>query len=90
MTKDELKEKAAVDAPYIFKEVLTFDEAAQYMGVKKSYLYKLTMRRAIPHYKPIGKMIYFHRPELEQWLMSNPVATASEIQDRANAYCINK
>lgn len=37
------------------KEVLTSDEVARYMGISKSYLYKLTMRNEIPHYKPMGK-----------------------------------
>lgn len=55
------------------KEVLTSDEAARYMGVSKSYLYKLTMRGEIPHYKPMGKMCYFNRAELEQWLQQNKV-----------------
>ncbi len=69
------------------KEVLTSDEAARYMGISKSYLYKLTMRKAIAHYKPMGKMCYFNRKELEQWLQSNRVATTTEVHDKANAYC---
>lgn len=70
------------------KEVLTSDEAAAYMGISKSYLYKLTMRQQVPYYKPMGKMCYFNRAELEEWLQSNRVATASEIADRANQYCM--
>lgn len=70
------------------KEVLTSDEAARYMGVSKSYLYKLTMRREIPHYKPRGKMCYFNRRELEAWLQGNRVATSEEIEEQANAYCM--
>lgn len=69
------------------KEVLTSDEAARYMGISKSYLYKLTMRGEIPHYKPMGKMCYFNRAELEQWLQRNRVATSSEINERANNFC---
>ena len=72
------------------KEVLTSDEAARYMGISKSYLYKLTMRREIPHFKPMGKMCYFNRAELEQWLQSNRVATSSEISQKANAYLMKK
>lgn len=72
------------------KEVLTSDEAAKYMGVSKSYLYKLTMRQQIPHYKPMGKLCYFNRQELEQWLQSNRVATDDELNDRAQAYCMKK
>lgn len=65
------------------KEVLTSDEAAKYMGVSKSYLYKLTMQQKIPHYKPMGKMCYFNRLELEGWLQANRVATADELSRRA-------
>lgn len=69
------------------KDVLTVDEAARYMGVSKSYLYKLTMQGKVPFSKPLGKMCYFNRLELEAWLMSNRVATADELQDRARSYC---
>ena len=72
------------------KEVLTSDEAAKYMGISKSYLYKLTMRQQIPHYKPMGKMCYFNRAELEQWLQSNRVSTSTEISQQAQAYCMKK
>lgn len=72
------------------KEVLTSDEAARYMGVSKSYLYKLTMTQQIPHYKPMGKMCYFNRLELEKWLQGNRVSTANEISQRAQSYCMGK
>lgn len=61
------------------KEVLTSDEAAIYMGISKSYLYKLTMRKEIPHYKPMGKMCYFNRLELEEWLQQNRCVTNGEL-----------
>ena len=90
---EELKQVAnLITANTIFctKEVLTSDEAAKYMGVSKSYLYKLTMRQQIPHYKPMGKMCYFNRLELEQWLQSNRVSTSTEISRQAQAYCMKK
>lgn len=90
---EELKQIAdLVTANTIFctKEVLTSDEAAKYMGVSKSYLYKLTMRQQIPHFKPMGKMCYFNRLELEQWLQSNRVATNTEIEQQAQAFCMKK
>ena len=52
------------------KEVLASAEAAKYMGISLSHLYKLTMRKAIPHYKPMGKMCYFNRAELDAWLQN--------------------
>lgn len=50
------------------KNVLTSDEAVEYLGIKKSYLYKLTMQGKIPYYKPLGKKNYYKREELEAWL----------------------
>ena len=73
---------------YTTKAVLTSDEAAAYMGISKSYLYKLTMKGAVPHYKPMGKMCYFNRNELEKWLQQNRIATAQEIKDEANRDCM--
>lgn len=72
---------------FCIKEVLTSSEAADYMGISKSYLYKLTMRQEVPHYKPMGKLVYFNRQELENWLQSNRVATDGEMEQRAQAYC---
>ena len=92
--QEELKGIAdLITANTIFctKEVLTSDEAAKYMGVSKSYLYKLTMRKQIPHYKsPMGKMCYFNRLELEKWLQSNRVSTSTETDQQAQAYCMKK
>lgn len=90
MSKEEIKAIADLVTANIIactKEVLTSDEAARYMGMSKSYLYKLTMRQEIPHFKPTGKVIYFNRTEVEQWLQSNRVATVNEAQADAEAYC---
>ncbi|EOS16727.1 hypothetical protein C825_001137 [Parabacteroides sp. ASF519] len=89
---EELKQIAdLITANTIFctKEVLTSEEAAKYCGLSRSYLYKLTMNRQIPHYKgPMGKMCYFNRKELEQWLQSNRVIMESEINQQAQSYCV--
>lgn len=89
MSKDELKQVAdliAANTLFCTKDVLTSDEAARYMGISKSYLYKLTMKGNIPYYKPMGKMCYFNRAELEAWLQHNRCATDAEITDRASIY----
>lgn len=86
----EVADLITANTIFCTKEVLTSDEAAKYMGVSKSYLYKLTMRQQIPHYKPMGKMVYFNRLELEQWLQNNRVSTATEISQQAAAYCMKK
>ena len=84
----ELSDLVADKTIFCTKEVLTSEEVARYMGVSRSYLYKLTMRREIPHYKPRGKICYFNRQEVEQWLQSNRVATDTEFNNQANNYCM--
>ena len=84
--KKKVVNMATENTLFCKKEVLTSEEAARYMGISKSYLYKLTMGQKIPHFKPMGKMCYFNRVELEQWLQSNRVATKEEIINRANNY----
>lgn len=84
----ELSDLVADKTLFCTKEVLTSEEVARYMGVSRSYLYKLTMRREIPHYKPRGKICYFNRQEVEQWLQSNRVATDTELNNQANNYCM--
>ena len=68
------------------KEVFTVNETCSYMGVSESYLYKLTSSRRIPFYKPTGKLIYFKREEVIDWLLSNRISTQSEIDMQANLW----
>lgn len=62
---------------------LSFSEGAQYLNCSKSYLYKLTHRRALPFFKPLGKKIFFKRSDLERFLLRNPVKTSAEIEQSA-------
>jgi excisionase family DNA binding protein len=84
----ETVEKAVKMAGLAAKEVLTFDEATQFAGLSKSCLYKLTSQKRVPHYKPNGKLCYFNRAELETWLTQNRVSTSTEIEEKAQAYCM--
>lgn len=60
------------------KRVFTFQEACMYIGVSESMLYKLTSSKEIPHYKPRGKMVYFAKEELDEWLLQNYEPTVNE------------
>ncbi len=68
------------------KEVLTFDETANFTGFSKSYLYKLTSAGIIPHSKPNGKNLFFDRVKVQQWLLGKPIKTSSEINTEATNY----
>ena len=50
------------------RNLMTTTEAARYLGLKPSYLYKMMMRRAIPYYKPNGKLCFFAKEDLDAWL----------------------
>lgn len=63
---------------YTTKRVFTFQEACMYIGVSESMLYKLTSGKEIPHYKPRGKMLYFAKEELDEWLLRNYEPTADD------------
>jgi excisionase family DNA binding protein len=56
------------------KKALTMDEAVLLTGLKKSYLYRLCSTRKIPHHKSEGgKVTYFDRQELEDWMLHQKV-----------------
>ena len=71
---------------FIQKNVLSFDEASKFLNLSKSYLYKLTSGGQIPHYKPQGKILYFDKEELENWLRQNPVRSKQELQEMASSF----
>jgi excisionase family DNA binding protein len=50
---------------------LNFVEAAQYLSLSHSTLYKLTYQRKIPCHKPTGKVLYFFKSELDEWITKN-------------------
>ncbi len=70
--------------------LLTTTEAAQYLGVKPSYLYKMMMRRAIPYYKPGGKLCFFSREDLDAWLTSIRIKSQSEIESETAHYIVSR
>ena len=51
--------------------MLTAKEAAKYMGMSLGHIYKLTMRKEIPHHQPTGGKLYFDVQELDEWMHSD-------------------
>lgn len=83
---NEIAEAIAERLAVYHKEWLTTSDAASYLNISVSYLYKLTMDREIPYSKPMGKVNYFDRADLDNWLRKNRVATKEEIQQQAHDY----
>jgi excisionase family DNA binding protein len=61
------------------KEILTIDEASIMLDLSKSYLYRLTSERQIPHYKPLNKVIYFKRSEVIAWIEKGKILSNDEL-----------
>lgn len=85
VTLSDLSEQISVLAKAVLlnKETLTIEEAAIYTGLSQGYIYKLTCSRGIPHFKPRGKLLYFSKAELDNWLKQNRVKTTAEIDTAA-------
>lgn len=72
------------------RNLMTTTEAARYLGLKPSYLYKMMMRRAIPYYKPGGKLCFFAKADLDAWLTRVRVKSQEEIDSEAARYSIRR
>ncbi len=69
----------ALVAEYL-QRPMRIEEAAKYLGISKSYLYKLTSKSEISHFKPSGKTIYFQKSDLDNWAMSRRVVSREEMR----------
>ena len=65
---------------------LTLPETAEYLGLAKSTLYKMTMKKTIPFYKPNGRKVYFMIEDLDSFIMRNRIKSEAELDREAEAY----
>lgn len=72
------------------KSILNVEELADYTGFKKSYIYKLVHQNLIPYSKPNGKVLFFERQRIDNWLMSNSTKSESEIAREALEFSFKK
>lgn len=70
--------KSIEETLYTTKDILNMKEVCQYLDISQSLLYKLTCNGEIPHFKPRGKMIFFEKKELIEWIKKNNLLS-SEI-----------
>ena len=55
---------------------LSPEQAASYLNVSKSMIYKLGSLNVFPRYKPTQGLVYYKKQDLDQWIEK------SRIQDR--------
>ena len=68
------------------KPMLTVIEAAEYMGLSMSSMYKLTHRQELPVYKPSGGKVYLKREDINAYMCSNKIMSNEEIEKEAVNY----
>ncbi|MBS7565642.1 helix-turn-helix domain-containing protein [Mucilaginibacter sp. Bleaf8] len=66
-----------------YRPILTTAQAAEYMGISMSALYKLTSRKELPMYKPGGKKVYLKREEIDDYLAKCRISSQEEIEKEA-------
>lgn len=65
---------------------LNLSDAANYLSISKSYLYKLTCTKQITFFKPMGKLVFFNRADLDTFIFRNRQDTTSELEAQANSF----
>ena len=63
------------------KEVLSVKDVSLLTGMKESYIRKLVEQSKLPHYRPMGKKIYFEKSDIYSFLRTNRIPSAQELVD---------
>ncbi|MDR2095488.1 MAG: helix-turn-helix domain-containing protein [Treponema sp.] len=63
---------------------LNVKEAAEFLGLKPSYVYNLVHFGRLTAYKPGGKILFFKREDLERYAFRNRKAADYELAERAD------
>ncbi|QIY83030.1 helix-turn-helix domain-containing protein [Chryseobacterium sp. NEB161] len=72
------------------KSILNVEELAEYTGFKKSYIYKLVHENLIPFSKPNGKVLFFERKKIDEFLLQNASKSKDEISKEALEFSLKK
>lgn len=71
------------------KEVLNTVEAARFLCVSLSKLWKMCHRKELAYYK-VGRLNVFRIEDLQAYLDANRVLTAKELKEQAEELLTNK
>ncbi|MDO4782118.1 MAG: helix-turn-helix domain-containing protein [Capnocytophaga felis] len=72
------------------KSIFNVEELREYTGFTKSYIYKLVHTNEIPYSKPNGKLLFFERAKIDEWLLRNSIKSNDEISKEAINYALKK
>lgn len=77
------------------EQLLTIDDIAEKLQVKKSTIYSLVHKNRIPHIKLTGKLLRFRETEIQEWIdrgsestdVSLPSEGETKTKKRPQKYC---
>jgi excisionase family DNA binding protein len=81
----ETKETESVTVQDHVNKPMMAQEAADFLGFSKGYLYKLVSAKKIACFQPGGKILYFRRNDLENYAYRNRIASRDELREKADA-----
>ena len=66
---------------YVGKEIFTVEEAAAYLGVSTSFIYRLTSSKQITVLRPSGELLFIDREELLNWVRKFEQLSDEELEN---------
>jgi excisionase family DNA binding protein len=66
-------------------KLLDSQEACFFLGISKSTLYKMNLRKEVPYYKP-GKKVYYSKSDLLNYITRNRFKSSSELNEEAKRF----
>lgn len=90
--KDIILEKLEKIEKHIvgLKSIFNVEELMEYTGFKKSNIYKLVHTNEIPYSKPNGKLLFFEREKIDEWLLRNTIKSNDEIKEETLKHIFKK
>lgn len=70
-------------------EFISVDQFSNLTGLSKSYVYHLTSKGKLKHYKPFGKKIFFKLSDVHDLFERNSISSSDEIEQDAINYVFN-
>lgn len=61
---------------------MNIQEAASYLGFSVRYIYRLTYQKKIPFTKPMGKVLFFTKRSLDEWVKGKAGGRRSEFRSQ--------
>ena len=62
------------------RDFLTLKETAQFLGLTTKTMYDYNLKKILPYYSPNGKLKYYKRSDLEDYITAKKIKSAQEME----------